>query len=47
MQPHDDVASRQWQGGEALATWFFTYAIIVAIVMVWYLTRCGTAFGWW
>ncbi len=35
------------QGGEALATWFFTYAVIVAIVTVWYLTRCGTAFGWW
>lgn len=35
------------QGGEALATWFTTYAIIVAIVLVWYATRCGTAFGWW
>lgn len=35
------------QGGEALAVWFLTYAVIVAIVTVWYLTRCGTAFGWW
>lgn len=35
------------QGGEALAVWFFTYAVIVGVVTVWYLTRCGTAFGWW
>lgn len=33
--------------GEALALWYFTYAVIVGIVTVWYLTRCGTAFGWW
>jgi len=33
--------------GEALAIWYFTYAVIVSIVTVWYLTRCGTAFGWW
>lgn len=33
--------------GEALSLWYFVYAVIVGIVMVWYLTRCGTAFGWW
>lgn len=33
--------------GEALALWYFTYAVIVAIITVWYLTRCGTAFSWW
>jgi len=33
--------------GEALSLWYFTYAVIVAIITVWYLTRCGTAFGWW
>jgi len=35
------------QNGEALAVWFNSYAVIVSIVFVWYLTRCGTAFGWW
>ncbi|MBU1078918.1 MAG: hypothetical protein KKB59_00375 [Spirochaetes bacterium] len=33
--------------GEALALWYFVYAVIVAIITVWYMTRCGTAFGWW
>ncbi|GAB1456266.1 MAG: hypothetical protein RBT62_09965 [Spirochaetia bacterium] len=33
--------------GEALALWYFSYAIIVGIVTVWFLTRCGTAFAWW
>jgi hypothetical protein len=33
--------------GEALALWFFTFAGTCAIITVWYLTRCGTAFGWW
>lgn len=33
--------------GGALSLWYFTYAVIVAIITVWYLTRCGTAFGWW
>lgn len=33
--------------GEALALWYFTYAIIVGIITVWYLTRVGTAFSWW
>jgi hypothetical protein len=35
------------KNGEALGVWFNTYAVIVAIVFVWYLTRCGTAFKWW
>jgi hypothetical protein len=38
------LASRD---GEALALWYFVYAVIVAIITVWYMTRCGTAFGWW
>lgn len=33
--------------GEAMSLWYFTYAVVVGIVTVWYLTRCGTAFGWW
>lgn len=33
--------------GEALAVWYFCYAVVVSIIFVWYLTRCGTAFGWW
>lgn len=33
--------------GEALALWFMSYSVIVSIIFVWYLTRCGTAFGWW
>lgn len=33
--------------GEALALWYFSFAIVAGIVTVWYLTRCGTAFGWW
>jgi hypothetical protein len=35
------------QNGEALSVWFNSWAIIVSIVFVWYLTRCGTAFQWW
>jgi hypothetical protein len=35
------------QNGEALAVWFNSWAVIVSIVFVWYLTRCGTAFAWW
>lgn len=35
------------KNGEALAVWFNTYAVLVSIIFVWYLTRCGTAFGWW
>jgi len=27
--------------------WFITYAVVIGIIFVWYLTRCGTAFGWW
>ena len=33
--------------GEALAIWYFSYAVVVGVVTVWYMTRCGTAFGWW
>lgn len=33
--------------GEALAIWYFVYSVVVGIILVWYLTRCGTAFGWW
>ncbi|MBL8967682.1 MAG: hypothetical protein JNG85_11795 [Spirochaetaceae bacterium] len=33
--------------GDALAVWYNTYAVVVSIVFIWYLTRCGTSFGWW
>ncbi len=33
--------------GGALAVWYFTYTIVTGIVFVWFMTRCGTAFGWW
>lgn len=33
--------------GEALSVWYFSYAVVVSIIFVWYLTRCGTAFKWW
>ena len=35
------------QNGEALGVWFTSWAIVVSIAFVWYLTRCGTAFKWW
>jgi hypothetical protein len=35
------------KNGEALSVWYNSYAVIVSIVFVWYLTRCGTAFQWW
>ncbi len=35
------------QNGDALAPWFNTYALVVGIIFVWYLTRVGTAFRWW
>jgi len=35
------------KNGEALSVWFNSWAIIISIVFVWFLTRCGTAFGWW
>jgi uncharacterized membrane protein len=35
------------QNGEALAIWFNTLAVVVSIIFVWFLTRCGTAFAWW
>lgn len=33
--------------GEALVLYFNVYGVLVSIVFIWYLTRCGTAFGWW
>ncbi len=33
--------------GAALSIWYYSYAIVVSICLVWYLTRCGTAFQWW
>jgi branched-subunit amino acid transport protein len=33
--------------GGALSVWYFAYSIIVSIIFIWYMTRCGTAFGWW
>ncbi len=33
--------------GAPMTLWFTTYSIVVGIVFVWYLTRCGTAFAWW
>lgn len=33
--------------GEALTLWYFSFTVITGIFTVWYLTRCGTAFGWW
>ena len=35
------------QNGEALSIWFNSWGVIVSIVFVWYLNRCGTAFKWW
>ncbi|MCX7655099.1 MAG: hypothetical protein N2Z76_01040 [Treponemataceae bacterium] len=31
----------------AMMPWFMTYAVVIGIVFVWYLTRCGAAFKWW
>lgn len=33
--------------GEALAIWYYGFSLISGIVTVWYLTRCGSVFGWW
>ncbi|HPE35996.1 MAG TPA: hypothetical protein PK625_02530 [Spirochaetales bacterium] len=35
------------KAGDALAVWFFVYAVVVGVVLVWFLTRVGTSFGWW
>lgn len=35
------------QSGEAIYVWFTSFAVVTAILFIWYLTRCGTAFGWW
>ncbi|HOK00192.1 MAG: hypothetical protein N2509_05435 [Treponemataceae bacterium] len=31
----------------AMMPWFMTYAVVIGIIFVWYLTRCGSAFKWW
>lgn len=33
--------------GVALAYWFRTLSIVSLVVVVWYITRAGTLFGWW
>lgn len=33
--------------GSPLLIWFQVYTVVIGIVFVWYLTRCGSAFGWW
>lgn len=33
--------------GVAVAYWFRALSTISLIVLVWYLTRTGTLFGWW
>lgn len=33
--------------GSPMLLWFRIYTIVIGIVFVWFLTRCGTAFGWW
>jgi hypothetical protein len=35
------------KNGEALSVWFNSWVVIMSIAFVWFLTRCGTAFGWW
>jgi hypothetical protein len=33
--------------GGALALYYFGLAVIVSIIFIWHLTRCGTYFGLW
>jgi hypothetical protein len=33
--------------GEALGVYYFLFSVVSAIVFVWYLTRCGSLFGFW
>ena len=33
--------------GVALSYWFLIAGIIISVIFIWYLTRCGTIFGWW
>lgn len=35
------------QNGEAIKNWYNIFTVISGIVFIWFLTRCGTAFGWW
>jgi hypothetical protein len=37
----------QQREGGALGALNFTFTVITSIIFIWYLTRCGTAFGWW
>lgn len=31
----------------ALFAWFYGYALVIGIITVWYLTRCGSLFKFW
>jgi hypothetical protein len=31
----------------SLFVWFYAYAIVISIIFVWYLTRCGSLFQFW
>jgi len=33
--------------GQALGAWYSSYALVVAVVFIWYLTRVGTALKFW
>lgn len=35
------------KAGEAMSVWYYSYAVVVSIVFVWFLTRCGTSFKLW
>jgi hypothetical protein len=35
------------KNGESLALAYFAYAVVVSVVFVWFLTRCGTFFRLW
>jgi hypothetical protein len=33
--------------GVSVAYWFRALSVVSLIVLVWYMTRAGTLFGWW
>ncbi len=33
--------------GMAVSYWFKSLSVISLIILVWYVTRAGTLFGWW
>ncbi len=33
--------------GVSVSYWFMTLSVVSLIVLVWYMTRAGTLFGWW